>query len=140
MSGLLLDASLLIESERGRLEVEGHVRRHDDAEIFFSVITLSELLHGVHRAADEATRSRRSAWVEAVLARFAVLPVDRAAARAHARLWAQLASEGRIIGPHDLWLAAVALSKGLTLVTANLRELERVPGLLVEDWSASGSG
>lgn len=135
--GLLLDASILIENERGRLDVEGSARRHGDAATFLSVITVSELLHGVHRASDGATKSRRSAWVEAVTARFEVLPVDLAAARAHARLWAHLASEGRIIGPHDLWLAAVALSRGFTLVTANLRELERVPGLVVEDWSAS---
>jgi tRNA(fMet)-specific endonuclease VapC len=135
--GLLLDASILIENERGRLDVEGHVRRHGEGETFLSVITVSELLHGVHRAPDGATMSRRSAWVEAVAARFALLPVDLAAARAHARLWAHLASEGRIIGPHDLWLAAVALSRGLTLVTANLREFERVPGLVAEDWSVS---
>lgn len=138
--GLLLDASILIENERGRLDVDGHVRRHLEAETFLSVITVSELLHGVHRAPDGATKSRRSAWVEAVTTRFEVLPVDLAAARAHARLWAQLASEGRIIGPHDLWLAAVALSRGFTLVTANLRELDRVPGLGVEDWSTPRPG
>lgn len=135
--GLLLDASILIENERGRLDVERNVRRHGVAATFLSVITVSELLHGVHRAPDGATESRRSAWVEAVAARFEVLPVDLAAARAHARLWAHLASEGRIVGPHDLWLAAVALSRGFTLVTANLRELERVPGLVVEDWSVT---
>jgi tRNA(fMet)-specific endonuclease VapC len=137
---LLLDASILIENERGRLDIEGHLRRKGDAETFLSVITVSELLHGVHRAPDVATQSRRSAWVEAVTARFVVLPVDLAAARAHARLWAHLSSEGRIIGPHDLWLAAVALSRGFTLVTANLRELERVPSLTVEDWSTSRTG
>lgn len=43
-------------------------------------------------------------------------------------------------GRIDLWLAAVALSRGLTLVTANLREFERVPGLVVEDWSVSRAG
>lgn len=137
--GLLLDASILIENERGRLDLGDHVRRHGEAEAFLSVITVSELLHGVHRARDGATKSRRSAWVEAVAARFGVLPVDLVASRAHARLWAHLASEGRIIGPHDLWLAAVALSRGFTLVTASLREFERVPGLVVEDWSSSRS-
>lgn len=133
--GLLLDSNILIENERGRLDLGSHVRRHGEAEIFLSVVTVSELLHGVHRATDQVTKSRRAAWVEAVVEHFPVLPVDLAAARAHARLWAHLASEGRIIGPHDLWLAAVALSRGLILVTANLRELERVPGLRIEDWS-----
>lgn len=132
---LLLDASILIEHERGRLDLDGRVRGRGGEEVFLSVVTASEILHGVHRARDAVTRGRRAAWAEAVLARFPALPVDVAAARAHARLWAHLAAGGRIIGPHDLWLAAVALSRGFTLVTANLRELERVPGLLVEDWS-----
>lgn len=132
---LLLDASILIEHERGRLDLDRWVRERGSEELFLSAVTASEILHGVHRARDPVTRSRRSAWAEAVISRFPVLPVDLAAARAHARLWAQLTSEGRIIGPHDLWLAAVALSRGFTFVTANLRELERVPGLRLEGWS-----
>ena len=85
-----------------------------------------------------STSTERPYVLEGVVIR--AIPVDLATARAHARLWAHLASEGRIIGPHDLWLAAVAISRGYTVVTANLRELERVPGLVVEDWSASRSG
>ncbi|MFP3940511.1 MAG: PIN domain-containing protein [Thermoanaerobaculia bacterium] len=137
--GFLLDASILIEHERGRLDLDGRVRDRKAGSghegVFLSVVTASEILHGVHRARDAASRGRRAAWAEAVIARFPVLALDLAAGRAHARLWAHLAAEGRLIGPHDLWLAAVALSRGLTLVTANLRELGRVPGLLVEDWS-----
>lgn len=132
---LLLDASILIENERGRLDLEGRIGGRGGEEYFVSVITASELLHGVHRARDTRTRSRRASWVEAVIERFPVLPVDLAGARAHARLWADLAVEGRLIGPNDLWLAATALSRGLALVTANRREFERVPGLVVEDWS-----
>jgi tRNA(fMet)-specific endonuclease VapC len=71
-----------------------------------------------------------------VLERFPILGVDLATARAHAQLWAQLASEGRMIGPHDLWLAAACLAHGLALVTANVREFERVPGLTLENWAA----
>jgi predicted nucleic acid-binding protein len=132
---LLLDASILIENERGRLDLEGHIGGRGSEEYFVSVITASELLHGLHRARDAGTRSRRAAWVEAVIARFPLLPVDLAGARAHARLWADLAAEGRLIGPNDLWLAATALSRGLAIVTTNRREFERVPGLVVEDWS-----
>lgn len=44
-------------------------------------------------------------------------------------------AEGQLIGAHDLWLAATCLSRGLTMVTANTREFDRVPGLLVETWS-----
>ena len=132
--GVLIDASVLIEHERGRLDLNGHLAGREDEEFFLSVITASELLHGVHRARDEAMRSRRSAWVEATLDRFPLLPVELAAARAHARLRADLAARGELIGPHDLWLAAQCVAHGFTLITANLREFERLPALAVERW------
>lgn len=132
--GILIDASLLIEYERGRCNLEERVRGREDEEFFLSVVTASELLHGVHRASDATVRARRSAFVEAILERFPLLPIDVATARAHARLWAELASAGRLIGPHDLWLAAASIAHDLTMVTGNLREFERVPGLSVECW------
>jgi predicted nucleic acid-binding protein len=136
--GVLIDTSVVIDAERGRLDLAAHVARRPDDDTFLSVITASELLHGVHRAATPAQRARRSAFVEGLLQRFPVLDVDLATARAHARaqahLRADLAAAGSRVGPNDLWLAAAALAHGLTLVTANLREFGRVPGLDVEDW------
>jgi tRNA(fMet)-specific endonuclease VapC len=132
---VLIDASILIEAERGRLQLEPHVARHPDEESFLSVITASELLHGVHRATQPDVRAKRSAFVEGILERFPLLTVDLATARAHAQVWAQLRQAGTMIGPHDLWLAATCVAHGLTMVTANVREFERVPGLDVEVWS-----
>lgn len=133
--GVLIDTSLLIGWERGVVDVEGRVSGREDESLFLSVITASELLHGVHRAGDRVRRARRSAFVEAVLDRLPLLPVDLPTARVHAELWAELASAGRSVGAHDLWLAAAALAHGLGLATANVREFDRVPGLLLEDWS-----
>ena len=133
--GLLIDASILIEHERGRIDVGARVRDRGDEEFFLSAITAGELLHGVHRA-KEASRARRSAFVESALEVFPILPVDLRTARAHAALWADLAASGRMIGPHDLWLAASGLAHGLGIATGNVREFGRVPGLSVEDWSA----
>jgi tRNA(fMet)-specific endonuclease VapC len=133
--GLLIDASVLIEHERGRLDLDAHVAGREAEQFFLSVITVSELLHGVHRAGDRVRRARRSAWVEAVLDRFPLLPVDLPTARSHAELWAELARSGRLIGTHDMWLAAGALAHGLSLATANAREFGRVAGLEVEDWT-----
>ena len=135
---VLIDASILLEAERGRLDLAPHVARRPDDESFLSVITASELLHGVHRAARPEQRARRSAFVEGVLERFPLLPVDLVTARAHAQVWAELAKTGTLIGPHDLWLAATCIAHGLTMVTANLREFERVPGLQVEAWADLG--
>ncbi len=133
--GVLIDASVLIDHERGRVDLGDRLAGREDEEFFLSVVTASELLHGVHRAGSSNIRARRSAFVEAVLERFPLLLVDLATARAHARLWAELMAEGRLIGPHDLWLAATCLAHGLTMVTGNVREFARVPGLDVEAWN-----
>ena len=69
-----------------------------------------------------------------MLDQFPVLPIDMPTARAHAELWAGLAAAGTPVGAHDLWIAATAISRGLSLATANRREFARVPGLVVEDW------
>jgi tRNA(fMet)-specific endonuclease VapC len=131
---VLIDASILIESERGRLDLERHLAPRQQEEFFLSVITASELLHGVHRAVQPEVRTKRSAFVEAILERLPLLPVDLATGRAHAQVWATLAAAGMLIGPHDLWLAATCIAHGLTMVTANVREFTRVPGLAVEVW------
>jgi predicted nucleic acid-binding protein len=134
--GVLIDASILIDHERGRIDLQEHVAGREDEAFFLSVITASELLHGVHRAVDPAVRARRSAFVEGILGSFPLLPIELATARMHARLWAELAAQGQNIGAHDLWVAAACLSHGLSLVTTNPREFGRVPGLVVEDWSS----
>ena len=132
---VLIDASILIDAERGRLDLRSHVAANGAEELLLSVVTASELLHGVHRASTPEQRTRRQAYVEGILARIPLLDVDLATARAHAQLWAHLSAEGRLIGPHDLWLAAACLAHGLTFVTTNVREFERVPGLVLKRWS-----
>lgn len=129
--GILIDSSVLIAHERGKLDVGRLLEGFGEGEGFLSSITASELLHGVHRARDPAVHARRLAAVEALLAVFPVLPIDMTVARVHASLWAHLVSAGTPIGGHDMWIAATCLAGGHALVTANLREFERVPGLVV---------
>ncbi|HET9210654.1 MAG TPA: type II toxin-antitoxin system VapC family toxin [Thermoanaerobaculia bacterium] len=132
--GVLIDSSVLIRHERGRLDLESRLVDRREEEVFLSVITASELLHGIHRAGDPAIRARRSAFVEAVLARFPLLGIDLATARIHAQIGADLMSSGTLIGPNDLWLAATCIAHGLSIATGNVREFNRVPGLSVESW------
>ena len=136
--GILIDAGILAEAERGRLDKEPHVARRAEEESFLSVITASELLHGVQRAVKPQRRARRSAFVEGMLERFPLLDLDLNTARAHAQVWSDMSAAGTLIGAHDLWLAATCIAHGLMIVTANLREFERVPGLQVEKWSDAG--
>jgi tRNA(fMet)-specific endonuclease VapC len=125
---VLIDTSVLIDAERRGEPLERALGEEDRA---ISVITASELLHGVHRAEDEAVRIRRQVFVEHILAALEPLPITTRVARSHAHLWAHLEQTGRLIAAHDLWIAATALAHGMHLATGNTRHFERVPGLPV---------
>jgi tRNA(fMet)-specific endonuclease VapC len=126
---VLIDTDTLVDLERGvaNPDVESAIGDEDRA---ISVITVSELLHGVHRARG-AQRTRRSAFVEHLLAGMRAIEVTEQIARVHADVWAQLARKGQLIGAHDLWIAATALAHGMGLATGNAAEFQRVPGLRV---------
>ena len=125
---VLIDTSVLVDAERRGHSLDAAAGGQDRA---ISVITASELLHGVHRARTEVVRARRAAFVEHLLSALEPIPVTVAVARAHAEIWAGLEGRGELIGAHDLWIAATALSHGMAIATANVREFERVPGLIV---------
>lgn len=132
--GIVFDATVLIDFERGRIDLAQRISGREREAFFLSVISASELLHGVFRAATVEARSKRAAFVESVLSGFPLLTIDLATARIHAQLWADLASRGKIIGAHDLWIGATCIAHGHVLATANLRDFERIPGLQVERW------
>ena len=131
---ILIDSNILIGLERRKAEMVVHIKGREEEELFISVISASELLHGVHRAVSPDIRARRLAFVEAVLESFPLLDLDLATARSHAQLWSELELQGRMIGVHDSWLAAACLAHDLTLATNNLREFQKVLGLKVERW------
>ncbi len=124
----LLDTSVLIAAERGGQTLDGIP---DGEDQLISVITASELLHGIHRATEDGIRTRRRGFVERVLTRFEVIPIDLEIARVHAETRARLQTAGETVGVHDLWIAATALRHGLHIATTNSREFERLPGLSV---------
>ena len=132
--GALIDASILIVSERGQLDLDALLREHGATEVAISAVTASELLHGVHRANSERRRARREAFVEALLGSLPVVSFDLVAARAHSRLWARLASKGVGVGAHDLLIAATAVSRGMNVVTHDERSFPRIPGLSILRW------
>ena len=125
--GVLIDSDVFIDHQRGGRSLEEVVA---DEPWGISVITVSELLHGVRRARDAAWVGRR-AWVEELLAGAEAVPITMPVARVHAELWAALAERGTMIGQHDLWIAATALAHGLGVVTRNESDFARVPGLRV---------
>jgi predicted nucleic acid-binding protein len=129
--GLIFDTTELIRLERDAGIIQELISEAGDVPFGISIITVSELLHGVERAASNAVRVRRQAFVEGVLDQFPILPFDMPAARVHARIWASLAAQGEMIGAHDLIIAATAISLDYEVVTSTMRDFTKVDGLRV---------
>ncbi len=124
---VLIDTDLLVEHERTGWPVEDVVGGEEWA---ISVITVSELLHGVFRAGG-ARRARRTAFVEQLIAGAEAIPITAPIARVHAETGARLVDSGEPIGLHDLWIAATALAYGFGVATRNTSDFGRVAGLRV---------
>ena len=126
----LIDATVFITLERRGEDPLARITTTDEA-VGIAAITASELLTGVHRANSPERRLRRETFVERILEKVPVLFFDLTVARIHAQVWAQLAATGQLIGVHDLMVAATALTYGYSVLTDNVDEFQRVPGLVV---------
>lgn len=101
--------------------------------ICVSSVVLHELWYGVSKSARRESNTER---LQAFLTGpFQILEWDDADARAAGEVRSQLESEGMRIGAYDALIAAQAVRRGMTLVTANTKEFKRVEGLLWEDWA-----
>ena len=100
-------------------------------ELCISVITLGELRFGAEKS---ARRIENIAAIQGYVAQLEILPFRETAAVHFGEIRAHLARAGRPVGPFDLLIGAHARSEGLTLVTNNVREFARIPGLQVENW------
>jgi len=132
--GLIVDTSVFIVLERRGDQVDLSAWDPSD-DVFISVVTVSELLMGVHRADNESRRNRRSAFVEAIIDGISALDFTTDVARTHAQLHARLMAAGKLIGAHDMIIAATALHHDLALLTDNADEFRRVPDLKVVEFT-----
>jgi tRNA(fMet)-specific endonuclease VapC len=130
----LLDANILSEflrNPRGlvskRLAVVG------EATVCTSIVVACELRFGAKKKGSSRLEER----VDEVLASLEVLPLDKESDRHYAEIRTHLSREGRPIGSNDLLIAAHTLALDLILVTDNVKEFDRVPGLSIENWLAA---
>jgi tRNA(fMet)-specific endonuclease VapC len=100
-------------------------------------IVKAELYYGADRS---SRRERNLANLERFFQQFSSLPFDDQAARVAGQIRVQLAASGRPIGPHDVLIAAIALTHNQILVTHNTQEFNRVAGLTLEDWELPSNG
>ncbi len=130
MAGLI-DTSVVVEVERRGLPTDVLDGLARGERFVLAAITASELLAGVHRSVASERRRQREAFVDWLLDHLPVLPFDLPAARVPARLGADMDAAGQRIGANDLLIAASALAHGHAVLTHNLRDFEREPGLVV---------
>lgn len=131
----MLDTNICIYAVKHKPEIViKNFLAHEPDEICISVITYSELMHGVEKSqAVEKNRIALSLFLSAI----SILNFDGAAAETYGKIRTDLERKGMPIGPMDMLIAGHAKSEGLILVTNNTREFERVDDLQVEDWASN---
>lgn len=112
--------------------VTEHIDEVGEDSVCTSIVVAAELRFG----AQKSSSPRLSQQLESVLAELDILPFEEPADRSYAQLRWHLEKQGTPIGPNDLLIAAQALSLGLTVITANVKEFSRVPELVVDNWLA----
>ncbi|WP_367873352.1 type II toxin-antitoxin system VapC family toxin [Luteolibacter sp. Populi] len=127
----LLDTNILSELIRNPSGiVRDRIEKEGEDSIAVSIVVAAELRFGAAKRRSE----RLSEHVEAILLSVTILPLEEPVDRHYAEIRASLEASGNPIGPNDLLIAAHARALGLTVVTANVAEFSKVPGLAVTNW------
>jgi len=128
----LLDTNICIYLIKKRPpEVLEQFRQHSPQDVAISIITLFELEYGVEKS---QYRQRSQDALARFLLPLNLIDMDRPSATEAASIRADLERKGMPIGPYDLLIAGLARSRGMTLVTNNTKEFERIDGLNLENW------
>lgn len=127
----VLDTNTVSDYFRARGNVAANLLATPPSEIALTAIVAYEVWVGV---LGSQNAKRRQEQFERLLAAIAILPFDSAASRRAAELRRTLERRGEAIGALDTLIAATALTHGATLVTRNVREFGRIPGLNLVNW------
>lgn len=130
----LLDTNIVIYVIKRRPVEALETFNRNTGRIAISSITLAELFHGAEKSSRVSENLR---VIEDFSSRLEILPYTAKAAQHYGLIRAELEKQGKTIGVNDLHIAAHARSEGLILVTNNLGEFERVPGLQTDNWVAN---
>jgi tRNA(fMet)-specific endonuclease VapC len=127
----LLDTNVVIRLLNSDQQLTNRLHDHERSEFGLPIMVMHELYFG-------AFNSRRIDWNISVVQAldFEILDFQLQDAIKAAEIRAMLAARGTPIGPFDLLIAGQAIARGLTLITNNLREFNRIGQLRVEDWQA----
>lgn len=127
---IILDADVIIGGEKGSFDLKSWLKSRAAEQFEIAAITVAELWHGVERAT-ATHKVIRESYLRAILDVLPIIPYTEQTAYHHARIWAQLESSGKMMGPYDLIVAATALERESELATFNKRHFANVKGLKV---------
>ncbi len=127
----MLDTNIVIYTLNNRPDTVRKQFIAHQGQLCISTVTLMELYYGAEKSSDP---ERNLAEIEQFAGRLAVFDYDAEAAAHTGQLRAELKATGTPLGPYDQMIAGHARSAGLIVVTNNVREFKRVPGLRVENW------
>lgn len=132
MPRYLLDTNICIYIKNHRpAEVLARFSKLPPGKVAMSVITYGELCFG----AEKSSKPKETRHIlEQLIALIPVLPLDETVSAHYGKIRLHLQVSGKPIGNNDLWIASHALANKLILVTNNVAEFQRVPGLRVENW------
>ena len=130
----LLDTNILSDLIRNpQGEVAAQITKAGEDSVCTSIVVAAELRYG----AIKSNSAKLAERIDLILSALEILPLETPADRQYAAIRHHLTRQGTPIGPNDLLIAAHALANNLTVVTANVGEFSRVPGLKVENWLRS---
>jgi len=127
----MLDTNIVIYTIKNRPSQVRETFKKHDGQMCISSVSFGELIFGAERSSQT---ERNLADINAMVARMEVAAFEEHAAEHFGQLRAELYDVGQPIGPYDMMIAGHARSMGLILVTNNIAEFERVPGLRLENW------
>lgn len=124
--GLIIDTSVIIAAEKQKIDFS-RWQEYDSA--YISSITITELLTGVYRAKESKVRVKRSAFVEHIINSIASIAFGEEEARVYAQVLDDLYQKNLTIGAHDLIIGATAIASGYPVLTINVKDFRRIPGV-----------
>ena len=128
----MLDTNIVIYTIKNKPAKVREAFKKYDGQMCMSAVTWGELIYGAERSSKPEQNLQ---VIESMAARLEIMPFSDSAATHFGQLRAELYQNGNPIGPYDMMIAGHARSLGLTLVTNNMKEFTRVPGLRLVNWA-----
>jgi tRNA(fMet)-specific endonuclease VapC len=129
---ILLDTNICIYIINGVLQVQERSKRYKPTDIYISAISVAELMYGAAKSKyPEETRDK----IYTFISKINIIDFGATDAIQYGNIRAHLAQRGELIGALDMLIAAQAVANGFRLITNNIREFQRVPNIILENWA-----